>query len=136
MVQFYLLSVILNIVAGYSLYSFDTAPQGTKFDGVREFLKDPTIRLIVGILTFTVGFFKLVTVMRGDIPVIGDMIPSVAGMGAGFTMLLEYYRANSAVSTATLEKLDKIFVANRRIVGIVGVSSGVVHFLFANVLFL
>ena len=136
MVQFYLLSVILNIVSGYSLHSFATENRGGKFDGVRDFLKDPTIRLVVGILTFMVGFFKLLTVMRGDIPVIGDLIPSAAGMAAGFTMLLEYYRANSSVSTEALERLDRIFVANRRIVGIVAFSSGVVHFLFANVLFL
>jgi hypothetical protein len=136
MVQFYLLSVLLNIVAGYSLISFETSSKGTKFDGIREYLKDSTTRLILGILCSTVGFFKLLTVMRGDIPVVGDFIPSVAGMAAGFTLLLEFYRANSNVTTTTLDKLDSIFVANRRIVGIVSVSSGLVHFLFANVLFL
>lgn len=136
MVQFYLLSVLLNIVAGYALVSFETSPKGTKFDGIREFLKDGTIRLVLGILCSTVGFFKLLTVMRGDIPVVGDFVPSLAGMAAGFTLLLEFYRSNSNVTTDALEKLDSIFVANRRIVGIVGMVSGFVHFLFANILFL
>jgi hypothetical protein len=136
MVQFYLLSVIMNIVAGYALISFDTGPKGTKFDGIREYLKDTTIRLVVGILCTAVGFFKLLTVMRGDIPVIGDFFPSLAGMAAGFTMLLEFYRSNSNVTTTTIEKLESIFTSNRRIVGIVAVASGLVHFLFANVLFL
>jgi len=136
MVQFYLLSVLMNIVAGYALISLETTPKGTKFDGIREYLKDSTVRLILGILCSAVGFFKLLTVMRGDIPVVGDFIPSVAGMAAGFTLLLEFYRANSNVTTTTLDKLDSIFVANRRIVGMVAVSSGLVHFLFANILFL
>ncbi len=136
MVQFYLLSILMNIVAGYSLVSFETQPKGTKFDGIREFLKDGTIRLVLGILCSTVGFFKLLTVMRGDIPVVGDLVPSLAGMAAGFTLLLEFYRGNSNVTTDTLEKLDSIFVANKRIVGIVSIVSGFVHFLFANVLFL
>lgn len=136
MVQFYLLSVLLNVVSGYALYSFATGPTGSKFDGVREFLKDGTIRLVIGVLCFTVGFFKLLTVMRGDIPVVGDLIPSATGMAAGFTMLLEFYRATSTVSSETLEKLDRLFIANRRIVGIVAMASGVLHFLFASVLFL
>ncbi len=136
MVQFYLLSVIMNIVAGYALISFETGPKGTKFDAIREYLKDTTIRLVMGILCTTVGFFKLLTVMRGDIPVIGDFFPSLAGMAAGFTMLLEFYRSNSNVTTTTIEKLDAIFISNRRIVGIVAIASGLVHFLFANVLFL
>lgn len=136
MVQFYLLSVIMNIVAGYALLSFEAGPKGTKFDGIREYLKDSTVRLVIGILCSTVGFFKLLTVMRGDIPVIGDFFPSLAGMAAGFTMLLEFYRSNSNVTTTTIEKLDAIFISNRRIVGIVAIASGLVHFLFANVLFL
>jgi len=136
MVQFYLLSILMNIVAGYSLISFQTESKGTKFDGVREFLKDATIRLVLGILCTTVGFFKLLTVMRGDIPVVGDLVPSLAGMASGFTLLLEFYKSNSSVTTSTLEKLDSIFVANKRLVGIISIVSGFVHFLFANVLFL
>jgi len=136
MVQFYLLSVLMNIVAGYALVSHDTEPKGTKFDGIREFLKDGTIRLVLGILCSTVGFFKLLTVMRGDIPVVGDLVPSLGGMVAGMTLLLEFYKSNSNVTTTSLEKLDAIFVANKRIVGITTMVSGFVHFLFANVLFL
>ncbi|TFG83038.1 MAG: hypothetical protein E4H20_06435 [Spirochaetales bacterium] len=136
MIQFYLLSVVMNLVAGYALFSSDTESKGGILDGVREFTRDQTIRLIMGILTFIVGFFKLLTVMRGDIPVVGDLLPSLAGMAAGISLLLEFYRSNANVTTDTLDKLDRVFVANRRIVGIVAMSSALVHFLFANVLFL
>lgn len=136
MIQFYLLSVLLNIVAGYALYSYESEPRGSLFDGIRVFLKDQTVRLIMGILTFTVGFFKLLTVMRGDVPVVGDLLPSVAGMAVGVTLLLEFYRSTANVSTDAIDKLDKIFIANKRLVGIVAMVSGLVHFLFANVLFL
>ncbi|MBN2874058.1 MAG: hypothetical protein JXM71_03095 [Spirochaetales bacterium] len=136
MVQFYLLSVLMNIAAGYALVSFATEPKGTKVDGVREFMKDGTIRLIVGILGTTVGFFKLLTVMRGDIPVVGDFLPSIAGIVAGFTLLLEFYRANSNVTTSSIDKLDAIFIANRKLIGIVSIVAGFAHFLFPNVLFL
>ncbi len=136
MVQFYLLSVLMNVLAGYSLLAIDTEPKGTKFDGVREFLKDATIRLVMGILCTTVGFFKLLTVMRGDIPVVGDLVPSLAGVAAGFALLLEFYKSNSSVTTNTLEKIETVFIGQRRIIGIVAIVSGFVHFLFANILFL
>jgi len=136
MVQFYLLSILMNIVAGYSLISFQTESTGTKFDGVREYLKDPTIRLVLGILCSTVGVFKLLTVMRGDIPVIGDLVPSLAGMASGFTLLLEFYKINSSITSPTIKKIDSIFMENKRLVGIISIVSGLVHFLFANILFL
>lgn len=136
MVQFYLLSVLLNVVAGFSLMSSDAEPKGSKLDGIRAFFKDGTVRLVVGVLCFTVGFFKLLTVMAGDIPVVGDLVPAIAGMAAGFSLLLEFYEANSNVTTDTLEKLNAIFIVRRRIVGIVAMAVGGVHFLFPNVLFL
>lgn len=136
MVQFYLLSVLMNLLAGFSLYIAGSEPKGVKSDGINIFLQDHTIRLVIGILTFITGFFKLLTVMRGDIPVVGDLLPAIAGMTAGFTMLLEFYKSNSNVTTDTLEKLDSIFVTRRRMIGIAAMSIGFVHFLFPNVLFL
>jgi hypothetical protein len=57
-------------------------------------------------------------------------------MAVGVTLLLEFYRSTANVSTDAIDKLDRIFIANRRLVGIVAMVSGLVHFLFANVLFL
>jgi len=136
MIQFYLLSVVLNVIAGYALYSFQAEAKGTRFDGVREFIQDSTTRLLLGVLCGTTGMFKLLTVMRGDLPVIGDLVPAVAGMAAGFTMLLELYRSGAAAPSPAVQRLDSLFVANRRIIGIVSMASGLIHFLFANVLFL
>ena len=136
MIQFYFLSVFLNVVNGYALLVHDREDRGSKFDGVRTFLKDSTVRLVLGVLGVIVGFFKLLTVMRGDIPIIGDFLPAVAGLISGFSLLLEFYRSNSNVTTDTLEKMEKIFTANRRIVGTASIVIGFVHFLFAYVLFL
>lgn len=136
MIQFYLLSVILNIVAGYSLVSYHAGAKGTKFDGIREFLRDATVRLVVGVLTVSVGFFKLLSVMRGDIPIIGDFVPSAAGLASGFSLLLEFYKANSTASIGPLEKFVAFLESNRRIVGLSAMASGLMHFLFANFLFL
>lgn len=126
----------MNIITGYALVSFNTPIKGTKVDGIRDFLRDSTIRLILGILSTTIGFFKLLTVMRGDIPVVGDLLPSLAGLASGFTLLLEFYKLNSNTTTEALERMDKIFVANKKTVGIATMVLGFTHFLFPNVLFL
>lgn len=136
MLQFYFLSIVLNGLTGYALVSAGKERTGGKLDGIRELLTDPVLRLVLGVLCATVGFLKLLTVMRGDIPIVGDLIPSLAGMISGFTLLLEFYRANTSITTELMEKLDKIFIANSRIVGLVTMISALTHFLFPSILFL
>jgi len=136
MIQFYALSVFLSILAGYALISRDTPDRGTPVDGVRAFLADPVVRLILGIMDTFVGFFKLLAVMRGDIPVIGDLLPAVAGMGSGFTLLLETYQARAPEQTELVKRLEGIFLHNKRVIGFAAVAAGFIHFLFAQVLFL
>lgn len=136
MIQFYLLSVLLNVTAGYAVYVSDKEPRQGITEGIRAFLRDKSIRLILGILTFMVGFFKLLTVMRLDVPIVGDLLPAAAGMAAGFTLLLEFYRTNATVASDSIEHLEKIFIGYKHVIGIASIAVGVAHFLFANVLFL
>jgi len=136
MLQFYFLSIVLNTLAGYALFTIGKELKGGKLDGIKSLLSDSILRLVLGVLCATVGFLKLLTVMRGDIPVVGDLIPALAGMISGFTLLLEFYRANTSVTTEFMEKLDRIFIANSRIVGIITMLTALAHFLFPSVLFL
>ncbi len=95
MIQFYFLSILLNVVGGYAL-AIDAAHRSSPaIDGLRAFLRDPTVRLVIGILTIVTGAFKLLAVVRGDIPVVGDFVPAVAGLAVGATLLLELYREPS-----------------------------------------
>lgn len=136
MQQFYFLSIVLNLLTGYALFSIKAEPRGTKFDGVRELLSDSVFRLVIGVLGATIGFLKLLTVGRGEIPIIGDLFPALTGMAAGFTLLLEFYRNNTSVTTDLLERLDRLFINNARILGILTMVSALTHFLFHNVILL
>ncbi|HAP44197.1 MAG: hypothetical protein A2087_14185 [Spirochaetes bacterium GWD1_61_31] len=136
MVQFYFLSVVFNFTAGYALLVAKREPKGIKLDGLVELIKDPVLRLILGVLCATIGFLKLLTVMRPDYAIIGDFLPSVVGMVAGFTLLLEFYRNNTTVTTDLLEKLDHIFIVNSRWVGIASIVIAVLHFLFPSLILL
>ncbi|HOX17453.1 MAG TPA: hypothetical protein PKW82_03280 [Spirochaetales bacterium] len=136
MIQFYALSVFLTILAGYALVSRDAPSRGTATDGIRSFLSDRIVRLILGIMSASVGFFKLVAVMRGDIPVVGDLLPAAAGMVSGFTLLLEFYRDSSEVKGELVARLEELLLARSRIIGVAAIVTGFVHFLFAQVIFL
>lgn len=137
MLQFYFLSILLNAVTGLVLLF---ANQSQREEGgsrmFPEVAYDETFRLVLGILTGIVGFFKLLTVVRGDVPVLGDLFPAVAGMAAGFMLLYESYRSRSSVTEGTMPPVIMRFIASKRYVGIITIVSAAAHFLFPTVLFL
>ena len=134
MIQFYFLSIVLNAVAGYILISQD--------DGVLEFksgfsIKDETFRLIVGILSVITGLLKILSVIEGDIPVVGDLLPAVAGFVSGSALILEYYRSRSYITSSDqTDKINNILIGQRKIIGFAALIVAVLHFLFPKVLLL
>ena len=135
MLQFYLLSVVLNVLAGYILIAGDN-------DGVLEFkggfsLKDETIRLVLGILSLLTGLMKILSVVEGDVPVIGDLFPALTGLLSGFILIFEYYRSRSSVEVSEhSERVDRILVSNKRIIGVAALIAAALHFLFPKVMLL
>lgn len=98
MIQFYFLSIFFNLLAGYALVSGRQANRAPSpaFAHLRLFFRDPTLRLLLGILVAVTGAFKLIAVVRGDIPIVGDFLPAFMGLCLGATMLLELYRSPAA----------------------------------------
>ena len=135
MLQFYFLSIVMNLLAGYLLFTGDAG-------AVLEFksgfsLKDETVRLVVGILSALVGLMKLLSVVEGDVPVIGDLIPALAGFLSGFILIYEYYKNRSSLNVSEkTEKIDRILVSNRKIIGALAIIAAVLHFIFPRVLLL
>lgn len=137
MLQFYFLSILLNAVTGLVLLFANQDQRDENGSGaVPNVAYDETFRLVLGILTGIVGFFKLLTVVRGDVPVLGDLFPAVAGMAAGFILLYEFYRTRSHIQEESLPPVVMQFIASKRYVGIIAVVSAAAHFLFPTVLFL
>lgn len=92
MVQFYFLSILFNLVGGASLVLVAMPVKSAGIQGLRTFLRDPSVCLVTGILASVIGALKLLTAMRGDIPVVGDFLPAMAGLTVGSTLLLERFR--------------------------------------------
>jgi hypothetical protein len=156
-IQFYCLSVFLNIIGGYALCPGLSLDRGTPFDGMRSFLQDRTTRIVLGILAAVTGGFKLIIVVRGDIPVIGDFIPALAGLVVGTVLFLDQdtFEPEKTPSPAAPEgasvggasdvprrgagvrrKLSAYLVERKAAIGFLGIGAGIAHFLFPMVVFL
>jgi len=135
MVQFYFLSILLNTVAGYSLIA-DKESGSSFLDGLKSYIFNETFRLVVGILSMAVGLFKLLSVVRGDVPVIGDLFPALTALAAGFSLIIDFYRLKSSIAQEETGTLEKLFVKNKKWFGYLSLAAAAAHFLFPTVLFL
>jgi len=136
MIQFYFLSIVLNLFSGYALILDGDERTGTPMDGIRELFSDETLRLVLGVLTVSVGFFKLISVVRSDVAIIGDLIPAAAGILSGIALLLEFYRNRSALPNGPYARFDLVLAKNRKWIGYGAIVAAFTHFLFPTVLFL
>ena len=137
MLQFYFLSVLLNAITGFVLLFVDKDDPDVISEGkVPAIMQDETFRLVLGILTCITGFFKLLTAVRGDVPVIGDLLPALAGLAGGFTLLYEFYKTRSTLDEESLPSVVQKIVAGKRYIGISCLFAAVLHFLFPTLLFL
>jgi len=137
MYQFYFLSILLNLLVG-AVLAHDLLED--RIPALSGFLRDVSERrgflAGLGAASFIVGFFKLLSVTRGDVPVVGDLFPALAGLLGGGTLIFEYYRDRATVYTPLVTNLSSILVNNRSYWGIAALVAAVLHFIFPSVLFL
>lgn len=100
------------------------------------FLNDRTMRLVIGMFSGFVGIMKLLTVFKGDVPVIGDLFPALAGLLAGASLILEYYMNTTTEPVSIPEPAVAILVDARKYVGLLCLLVAVLHFIFPGVLLL
>lgn len=139
MIQFYFLSVLLNILGGYALAAKKNEPASAILRGTQLIISDKGLRLALAVLSLAVGLLKLLFALRGDIPIIGDFLPAIAGMVVGAALLLELSDKADLpfMKEGTLgARIEKILVSYRVPIGYAGIIAGVAHFLFPMVLFL
>jgi hypothetical protein len=138
MLQFYFLSVALNICSGFVLYSAKMETKSADSAGVLAALvnlsADATLRMLFGTLSVLTGFFKLLSVAPGDVPIIGDLVPAIIGIVIGLTLLLDIYRVKPAARSRIPEGLEKIILKYKPVLGLSGIAVGLIHFLFPSVL--
>lgn len=137
MVQIYFLSVVTNILGGLALSAAHYSEKFPGLSGVRDFFEEKAgIRVTLGVVAFLAGFLTLLSVTAGDVPVAGDLLPALAGLITGATLLFDRYKEKSTVQSKFIETVDKVLLRNKTILGSVGVLLGALHFLIPGVVLL
>jgi len=137
MVQFYFLAVCLNIVGGFIL----TAPYFSEKLPFLGQLKSALVekqsgRVIFVLLLLFTGIFKILSVTKGDVPVIGDFLPAVSLFVLALSFSVDFFAEKSSVESSLVQKLNEILRKNGQIIGVSAIVIGVLHFIFPGVLFL
>ncbi|MDR0598254.1 MAG: hypothetical protein LBG14_07085 [Treponema sp.] len=136
MIQFYFLSILLNGLSGYALIR-NTDEDAVLLDtGFRFSIHNETCRFILGAATIVTGLLKILSSSRGDVPVVGDLVPALAGFLAGFILVFEYYRSRSTMEPEHTEKIEQVLIHNKKWVGYFALAAAALHFLLPSVLFL
>ena len=153
MLQFYFLSILLNLVTGLVLFcekdqvkddflggdftfAEDKEAEVGASNPILGFMESKNFKLVLGVLGVLVGLLKLLSVVQNDVPVIGDLFPAVAGLMGGFCVLLQFYMETNSIDYAPNGLLQSIFVENHRTIGICCLVVATLHFVFPKVLFL
>ena len=135
MIQFYFLSIFLNALTGYLLIT-DGGEAALKFNSDFS-LKDENVKFIAGIASVAAAILKILSPIDGDIPILGDIIPSITGFLAGMALILEYRKNRAAQEDGNDSgKAGSFFAKNRKIIGAAALIAAALHFLFPKVLLL
>ena len=138
MLPVYFLSIALNLIAGYIL-AF--RKEETSSDGLFFSLDNETIRVVIGIFAFITGILKILSpvTVPGNIFLLGDLFPALAGIAGGFLLALQFYRSRESAESDSLERIAALTAfadKNKKLIGIVCIVSAPVHLFFYPILFL
>ena len=139
MVQIYFLSIVFNGLTGFlfvfaDLSGGDSAQNNAKFSSISS-----GFRLIMGILAAITGILKLLLPMpMGGMPILGDLLPAVASLTAGFMLIFGFYRERSSHvdSEEKINRFGEVALHYKKAVGIALLAIALLHFLFPLALFL
>ena len=152
MIQFYFLSILLNLMTGSILLYSSANLDGDsdlesekkssfikslfeKIFGSSGILEDSLFILVVAFLSFFTGIIKLFFPVN-KIIIFGDLLPSLTGILGGLSLLFSYYSEKSDVAFQLPSFLEKIFVSEKNIFGILSIIIAILHFILPGVLFL
>ena len=156
--QFYFLSIILNLVAGLILLNIkakeetdeilgesasEAAPSSkpafienmSKKISENDVLKNQTFILVVGILSLLTGVIKFF-VVAGDSPVIlGDFFPAIGGILASLALLFNCYVNKGSSKIKLPGVLQTLFVDKAYLTAIICFAVAFLHFIMPGVIF-
>jgi hypothetical protein len=140
MIQLYFLSILCNGLTGYILIRNDSGDDGLIETSMRFSARNSTFRLGLGIVSAVTGLLKLLSPVSDNWPVLGDLIPGLAGIAAGFMLIFGYYREHASdVAFSGEGKMDHIgdsVLKFQKGAGFALLFLALLHFLFPRAILL
>jgi hypothetical protein len=135
MLPVYFMSILFNALTGYIL-AF--GKEETDAGSLSLSLNNETVRLIIGGLSFITGILKILSPVSGNVPIIGDLFPALAGLTGGFILIYDFYRSKAPDTTAAdyMERIASLVGRNRKITGLACIGAAALHFIFYPIVFL
>lgn len=100
---------------------------------LRFSLRSHTFRLILGILSAVIGVLKLLSPSMDTMPILGDLLPALGGIAAGFVLVFGWYREQSSPvfeGEGRLDRFGDAFMKYRKGAGLTLLVVAGLHFLF------
>ena len=136
MIQLYFLSILCNGLSGYILFADNT---GEDLNKEPLSFNNPTFHLVLGILGAVTGFLKILSPLHDKAYIVGDLLPAVAGIVAGFLLIFGIYRKeiySISESDKSLDYLASSLLRFRKPLGLAVFIIALLHFIFPSALFL
>jgi len=129
--QLYLLTVLTNILVGLALAREFLGSRFGRFSKLTGFADSGGYQIVLAVVSILVGVINLFPIYVGNTAVLGDFLPSLAGIGAGFLLLMEYSRSRKDITktegTEATQKTGKISGPFSTIIGICSIIIGILH---------
>jgi hypothetical protein len=127
MLQFYFLSISCNLIAGSALAFEAIYRKIPRLTALGNLLSVRNGKLSIGLSVLLVGFITLFVPADGFL-IIGDLIPSLAGIAMGIALLFEVFRQDAVFPSESMEKQDRPPLPYRTTMGLLGIAVAVLHF--------
>lgn len=136
MPQFYLLSVLTNVLAGLTLAGDFLGEKMAFLASWKSVRERRGLVIGIGLAAVAAGVLKLIFRSPGEgVPVAGDLLPALLGIIQGGALLAEAFRQRVEASQQ-LESVSRVVLSYRVPLGIAGLVVAFLHFLMPRVLFL
>ncbi len=136
MVQFYVLSILVNLIGGLLLAGDAISKKISTLEFSQNILKSQTYTLTFAIIAAIAGLFKIISVFDGDVYVIGDLLPAAASLAIAIYFFCKYLLEKKGVLEGTLGVIDVFIEKYKSFTGIACIVIAFLHFLFPRVIFL
>ncbi|RPJ04145.1 MAG: hypothetical protein EHM28_13965 [Spirochaetaceae bacterium] len=129
MEQLFFLSIVMNTFAGLVVVASHFGAKYPVFKQLDTMSQNIGIRMIIAVVVLVIAVIKLIIPFNG-FPVIGDLLPTLAGISLAAILLFDYYKSRSDEHTQSFQMIDDVLLKNKFIIGIGAIITSLLHFLF------